>query len=273
MFKSAFVVFVILFLNSCSKVNVAYDLAPRLVTNNLDENFDFSGERYEKIKTIITEDFKTNKGLLKNEILARIDEMSQVADQTQLRPEQVENFVKNIRSTQQKIIKAFQPSFSEVVQKMTDEELKYLVKETNERHEKAAEKLKNKNEFIEKAYSRFENNMESLFDEVTPEQKKIYISLVERNWDYFHLQLEHRRNYLNKFQELFADKDKLLDLVYKYYAGDDSIKSEKLMAAQEKFFKEMYAATLQLWAGLSAEQRQEYKKSLTEIRADIEKLQ
>jgi hypothetical protein len=272
MIKSLFLLSFILILNSCSKVNVAYDLAPRFVTNNLDENFDFSSERYDKIKTIIAEDFKSNRGLLKDEVLARVNEMAQVADQPQLRYEQVEIFVTNIRSTQKKLMKAFEPSFSEVILKMKDEELKSLVKETNERHEKAAEKLKNKSEFIEKAYSRFETNMEFFFDEVTPEQKKIYLNLVEKNWDYFHLQLEHRRDYLKKFQVVFSDKEKLLDLVYKYYAGDDSIKTEKLLSAQDKFFKDMYAACLQLWSVLNESQKKYYKKSIAQVRSDLEKL-
>jgi hypothetical protein len=256
----------------CSRINVAYDLAPRLVANGLDDNFDFTSERYDQVKQIVASDFQNNKGLLKSEVLARVDELLAVADEKNLTEVQVEQFFQNIRKMQAKVIKSFAPSFNEVVVKMTTEELENVKKETTERHKKAAERLENKEKFKEKSYSGFERNMETLFDDVTEEQKKIYTDFVDRNYDYFKLQLEHRKSYLKRFEENFSDKVKLADLVMKYYSADDSIKTEEQLKAQQAFTKDMFATTTKLWSTLTAEQKIEYKKSLNEIKKDIEAL-
>jgi hypothetical protein len=235
----------------------------------LDDNFDFSSERYDQVKKIISEDFKNNKGLLKEEVVARIDEMLAAADVKELNEAQVEQFFMSIKKTQSKVIQSFEPSFKEVVMKMSQDELENLKKETNERHKKAAERLQDKAKFKEKAHTGFERNMETLFDEVTPEQKQMYSDFIDRNYDYFKLQLEHRKGYLKKFEETFSDKPKLIDLVMKYYASDDSIRPAEQLKLMSAFNKDMFATTVKLWATLTPAQRTEYKKSLTEIRNDI----
>ena len=256
----------------CTRINVAYDLAPRLVANNLDDNFDFTSERYDQVKQIIASDFKNNKGLLKSEVLSRVDELLAVADEKNLTEAQVEMFFQNIRKMQGKVIQSFAPSFNEVVTKMTKEELENVKKETTERHKKAAERLEDKAKFKEKSFAGFEKNMETLFDEVTDEQKKIYSDFIDRNYEYFRLQLEHRKSYLKRFEESFADKVKLTDLVMKYYSADDSIKTAEQLKVQQVFTKDMFATTTKIWTTLTADQRIEYKKSLSEIRKDIEAL-
>ena len=271
-FKYIVLVFIAFGFLSCSRLDVAYDLAPRLVTNNLDDNFDFTSERYDQVKQIIANDFKNNKGLLKAEVIARVDELLAVADEKKLSEAQVEQFFQNIRKMQLKVVQSFAPSFNEVVTKMTKEELENLKKETTERHKKAAERLEDKVKFKEKSFSGFERNMETLFDEVTDEQKKIYSDFIDRNYDYFRLQLEHRKSYLKRFEEVFEDKAKLTDLVMKYYSADDSIKTEEQLKMQQAFTKDMFTTTTKLWLTLTAEQKVEYKKSLTEIKSDIEKL-
>lgn len=257
----------------CSRIDVAYDLAPRLVANNLDDNFDFSSERYNQVKQIIASDFKNNKGFLRTEVLARIDELLAVADEKNLTEAQVEQFFQNIRKMQGRVIQSFAPSFNEIVVKMTKEELENVKKETTERHKKAAERLEDKAKFKEKSFTGFERNMETLFDEVTDEQKKIYLDFVDRNYDYFKLQLEHRKSYLKRFEETFEDKAKLIELVMKYYSADDSIKTPEQLKVQQSFTKDMFATTTKLWTTLNAEQKTEYKKSLNEIKKDIEVLQ
>ena len=271
-FKFIFLVLLAFGFLGCSRIDVAYDLAPRLIANNLDNNFDFTSERYNQVKQIIASDFKNNKGLLKTEVIGRIDELLAVADEKNLTEAQVDQFFQNIRKMQSKVIQSFAPSFSEVVTKMTKEELQNVKKETTERHEKAAERLEDKAKFKEKSYSGFERNMETLFDEVTDEQKKVYSDFIDRNYDYFKLQLEHRKSYLKRFEENFEDKAKLTDLVMKYYSADDSIKTAEQLKVQQAFTKDMFATTTKLWTTLTAEQKIEYKKTLTEIKKDIESL-
>lgn len=257
----------------CSRIDVAYDLAPRLVANNLDDNFDFTSERYNQVKQIIASDFKNNKGLLKSEVIARVDELLAVADEKKLTEAQVELFFQNIRKMQAKVIYSFEPSFKEVVLKMTQEELENVKKETVERHKKAAERLEDKAKFKEKSFAGFERNMETLFDDVTDEQKKIYSDFVDRNYDYFKVQLEHRKSYLRRFEEIFADKVKLTDLVMKYYSADDSIKTAEQLKIQNAFTKDMFTTTVKIWSTLTDDQRKEYKKSLSEIKKDIQALE
>lgn len=258
---------------SCSKINVAYEWAPRLATNYLDDNFDFSSERYDQVKSVITKDLKNNKDFIKTEVLQHLDTVLAAADQKELTAEQLQKFVEQLKKTQLKAVEAMKPTISEVVLNMKAEELAYLKKQTTKRWTLLEEHLAEQETYKKKSLEKFIDNMKMLFDDVTDEQKKIYAQAIDDNLAYVKFQLVQRQNFFQKFESNFAQKPQILELTLKTYANDDSIKSDEQKQAEKAALQRAITTTQKIWASLSSEQRQYFKKTIQEYRTEIQKLE
>ena len=258
---------------ACSKINVAYDWAPRFAANYLDENLDFTAERFDQVKSVITSDLKTNKAFIKTELLQQLDTVLAAADQKELSTEQLEKFAEQLKKTQLKAIEAIKPTISEVVMNMSREELVYLKKKTIKRWTLFEENLADSDKYKKKSLEKFEENMKTLFDEVTDEQKKIYSEFVDQNRAFVKFQLTQRQNFFHRFEASFDKKPELLELTLKTYANDDSIKSAEQKTAEKAALKRLFEVTQKVWASLSLEQRQYFKKTVQEYRNEIQKLE
>lgn len=258
---------------ACSKINVAYDWAPRFAANYLDDNFDFTSERYDQVKSVITGDLKTNKAFIKTEVLQHLDTVLAATDQKDLTIEQLEKFAEQLKKTQLKAIEAIKPTISEVVLNMSREELAYLKKKTTKRWTLFEENLAESDKYKKKSLEKFEENMKTLFDLVTDEQKKIYSEFIDQNIIFVKFQLTQRQNFFQKFESSFDKKAELLDLTLKTYANDDSIKTAEQKTAEKSALKRALEVSQKVWASLSLEQRQYFKKTVQEYRTEIQKLE
>lgn len=258
---------------SCSKINTAYDWAPRLAANYLDDNFDFSSERYDQVKAVITSDLKTNKALVKTEVLQHIDTVIAAADKKELTVEELQKLIDQLKKTQAKAVEAIKPTISEVVLNMTPDELAYLKKKTLKRWALFEESLAESDKYKKKSLEKFEDNMKMFFDDVTDEQKKIYSEFIDQNKAFVQFQLKQRQAFFQKFEAKFNQRAEALDLTLKTYANDDSIKTAEQKEAEKAALARVIEVTRKIGASLSLEQRQYFKKTLQEYRAEIEKLQ
>jgi hypothetical protein len=258
---------------SCSKINTAYDWAPRLAANYLDDNFDFSSERYDQVKSVITNDLKTNKALVRTEVLQHFDTALAAADKKDLTTEELQQFVDQMKKTQAKAVEAIKPTISEVVLNMKPDELAHLKKKTLKRWSLFEENLAEGEKYKKKSLEKFEENMEMLFNDVTDEQKKFFAEFVDENRTYVKFQLVQRQNFFQKFETKFNEKAEILDLTLKTYTNDDSIKTAEQKEAEKAALKRAIEVTRKIWSSLSSEQRQYFKKTLQEYRSEIEKLQ
>lgn len=258
---------------SCSKINTAYDWAPRLAANYLDDNFDFSSERYDQVKSVITSDLKTNKAFIKTEVLQHIDTALAVADKKELTNEELQKFIEQLKKTQAKAVEAIKPTISEVVLNMKPDELAYLKKKTLKRWALFEENLAEGDKYKKKSLDKFEENMKMLFDDVTAEQKKIYAEFIDQNMAFVKFQLVQRQVFFQKFEAKFGQKTEALDLALKTYANDDSIKTVEQKDAEKAALNRAIEVTRKIWSSLSLEQRQYFKRTLQEYRSEIEKLE
>lgn len=270
---SIFITFLtLLFTTGCSKLETAYNFAPRLSTNFLDRYFDFSSERYDKVKDAIEKDFKDNKVLFKESLLKRLIALEGLNGKKELATEKVDELMKDYRVLQAEVVERFKPSLRELIVNMTQEELKHIKKESEENYEKNFETLNNKEKFIKKQLKSFEKNMEAIVDDVTDEQTKLYSEFVEQNYSYYKDQLEFRKGYLAKLEALFDKKDQMFDAAVKYYSGDDSVKSKEFLTKHSIFLKNLNIFFQKLWASLNDKQKEEFKKTLVELKKEIEEL-
>lgn len=264
--------FVIFFTQACSRLQLVYDFAPRLIANNLDENFDFSSQRYSEVKSTIARDFKVNQDFLKSQLLDVIEDLLTLSEVKTLTSIDVEKIYQKIHSSQIKIVYTFKPSFTEVLNKATPKELLHYKLEIEKKHKKFSERLASMDEFLDTSTDKFEDNMDMIFDDVTTVQKQLYRNFILKNYSYFVLQKEHKTNYLNKFDSLFNNKEELTLLSLKYFSGDASLKSEEYQIAHKKFLNDMFIETVNLWKTLSPEQLKHFKYFLNKLKSEITNL-
>jgi hypothetical protein len=267
-----FLSIILVFSFSCTKLETAYNFAPRLSTNFLDKYFDFSSDRYDKVKAAIEKDFKDNKALFKESLVKRLTALQELNGKKELTAEKVDEIMKDYRVLQAEVVEKFKPSLRELIINMTQEELRHIKKESEEQYEKNFETLNDKEKLIKKQMKTFERNMESIFDDVTAEQEKLFSDFVEQNYSFYKAQLEFRKSYLTKLESLFNKKEEMFDAAVKYYSGDNSVKSKEFLTKHLEFQKNLNVFFQKLWISLNDKQREEFRKTLVELKKEIEDL-
>lgn len=267
-----FILILLIFLSSCSKLNFAYEFAPKYVTDSLDENFDFTSERYNKIREALIVDFKNNKLILRAEVIQQIEKLQVLSESQELTEKQIKDYIVGVKEAQKKLTELFKPTIEVVVSDLNAKEFANMKKKSEERFQKIDERLSDKKKYKEKAFDSFEKNMEKLFDSVSVEQKKIYENFIDENFDFYRDQFDFRKSALLKFESLLDKKPEFLDYAFKFYMADDSIKSAEFLKKQEAYQHNMYVTAVKLWKSLSDEQRTELKKMLAELKDEVSTL-
>jgi len=256
----------------CTKLETAYNFAPRLSTNFLDKYFDFSSERYDKVKAAIEKDFKDNKALFKTSLVKRLTALQELNGKKELSTEDVDKIMTDYRLLQAEIVEKFKPSLRELIINMSQEELQHIKKESEEQYEKNFETLSDKEKLIKKQMKNFERNMEAILDDVTGEQEKLFSDFVVQNFGFYKAQLEFRKSYLTKLESLFSKKEEMFDAAVKYYSGDNSVKPKEFLTKHLEFQKNLNVFFQKLWLSLNDKQKEEFKKTLVELKKEIEDL-
>lgn len=262
----------LLFTMGCSRMDMAYSFAPRLAANQLEDAFDLSSARYHKIKDSIAKDLKENKGQIKTDLEALIDSLSLVADKKSLDSTQISEFFDTGKKLQFSFIMLLKPSFDEVLGSMSRPELEHLKDFSEEKFKKSEEKLADVEKFKKASLESFEKQMDTFFDSVADEQRKLYVGFLTENFEYYKFQTSVRKSFVSKLDSLFETKPEMVSYVIKYYAGDDSVKSDEYKKRQKAYFQNMKIAAGGIWQSLTDKQRSEFKKTLANMRADLEKL-
>lgn len=263
----------LLFLSSCSRLELVFDYAPRYVANGLEDSLDLSSARYKQIKESIEKDLDENRNTLLHEAIAYLDSVdAMTTDKSSLSEADAEkNFLK-LKELQKKAVELFRASFSEVISGITSEELDHLKKYMAKRFEKADARLLDKEDFFKHNFKSFERVMDIIFGSVSDEQKDIYRRFIESNYEYYKSQIAARKYFMSQFELRLQKKDELLDYTMKYYAGDDSVKSAEHLKLQKTFFTNLYKLQVDIWNAATADQKSEFRKTLVEIKDELRTL-
>lgn len=254
---------------ACTRLQIAYNFAPRLIANSLDDNFDFSSHRYSEVKQSISNDLKNSEQALKSGLLEHIDYLLKISENNRITKDQVQNFYSKIRISQLRLVEIFNPTLSEVIDKMSEEELKSYLYEVQKKLNKFEDRLTTLENFEKKSVDNFEDTMEMIFNDVTDAQVDQYKNFISKHFDYFKLQLEFRKSFLKKFQETAHSKTELKRLIVRYFSGDDSLKISDHAIAHQKFLDDMFTETVNLWKTLSPKQLNHAREFLNNLKISV----
>lgn len=256
-------------IGACTRLQIAYNFAPRLIANSLDDNFDFSSRRYSEVKQAISNDFKNNEQTLKNGLLEHIEYLLKVSENNQITKDQVQYFYSKTRMSQLRLVEIFNPTLLEVIDKMSEEELKSYLYEVQKKLNKFEDRLSSLENFKKKSVDNFEDTMDMIFNDVTDAQVELYKNFISNHFDYFRLQLEFRKSFLKKFEETSHNKTELKRLIIRYFSGDESLKIPQHAKAHQKFLDDMFTETVNLWKTLSPKQLNHAREFLNNLKISV----
>lgn len=259
----------LLFISACTKFEIGYQLAPRWVSNRLDDAFDFSSARLKEIRSQLNEDFKKNHRAVAELVTKHADELLALAEKKEVLPKDCKNIVDSIYQSRKDLLILFKPSVDMVLKNLSVAESKKLNEYSEKKFKESDEKLAEKEDYIKKQLKTFDKIMDFLFDSASNEQTKMYENFVIKNFDYYVVQEESRKTFLKKFNVLLQDKNELVDFVIKYYASDISVQSDNYQKKHAVFLNSLYDFKAKIWHSCSDKQKKAFTKNLLALKEEV----
>lgn len=254
---------------SCTKFEVGYQLAPRYISNKLDDAFDFKSKRLKEIREQLNIDFHKNHSYVATLLIKHIDEFLALADKKLVTAADFKQALASIYNSRKELMILFKPSVDIVLMNLSAEETKSMNEFSLKKFKEADEKLLERNDFIKKQVKTFQKIMDFLADDSTDEQDQIYKNFVLQNYDYFTAEEEERKIFIKKFNFLFNDKPQLATYVVNYYSGIATVQSDDYQKKHANFLLSLYSLQFKIWHSLSEKQKRAFRKNLVELREEL----
>lgn len=258
----------VIFVVACTKVELGYRLAPRTMMGRLDNSFSFESERFDQIKSVLDKDFAQNKPAVAKKTLHLIDELFKFSDRKEISPQEAQSFLVTLQNSRIDLVNLFKPSFSEVIGRLSPVEIKNLVDYSNEKISEQETLMTKREKFVDKQLNSFEKVMDFLFDAATNQQEKIYETFVAENQDFYRMQLQGRRNFVNKFSTT-QQKSELVEFALAYYSGLAATRTAEHNRIYQKTEANLTTTIAKIWETLTDKQRKNFKENLLDLRAEV----
>lgn len=256
-------------LASCTKFEVGYQLAPRYISNKLDDAFDFKSKRLKEIRAQLNIDFQKNHKDVALLVIKHIDEFLALADKKTVSASDFKINLDSIYNSRKELTQLFKPSVDIVLLNLSLEENKNLNDFSLKKFKEADEKILEQKEFVKKQLKTFQKIMDFLVDDSTDSQDQIYKDFVVKNYDYFLTQEEERKTFLKKFNVLFPNKPDLVVYVLNYYGGTPSAQTGEYQNKHAAFLGALYDVEFKIWQSLTEKQKKAFRKNLKELRDEV----
>ncbi|MBC7753377.1 MAG: hypothetical protein H7Z71_04005 [Moraxellaceae bacterium] len=267
-----FLYFACLFIFSCSRVELIYKFAPKIIADQADDAFDFKSERYKKIRHQIESDLKINKKVIVQNINELLDVLISLSKKRSLISKDFQDLSLVIREKQKILVYLFKPSFEELILNVNKAEIEKLNLFSEKIFEENDRFLKGKKPFVKKRVDGFSKLMNYFFDDTTEEQKKIYGIFIENNWSYFQSQATARKEFMTRFGWPILNRENLNDYVLKYYSSDPSTRLSKYADELLIFEKNLIELQSALWLTITEEQKIYFQTKLKTLKIELLKL-
>ncbi len=264
--------FILLLMTSCSRIDLAVSLAPRLISNEIDDALDLDSDRYKKIKEAITKDIEKNSKPLFTEINVSLEHLLQLTEKNEISPDDLGPIAQEFKDLQKKVVTAFAASFSEVILQISRTEISNLKEYALEKKKKSDEILTDKNKFYRNYMKTYEHYADLFMNSSNREQEIVFKDFLDDSRSYYQSRNQERMDSLKQFDRLFASKKELLDFNLSYYAGETLTKSDDFVKKQETFRKQFLVFISKFWNLSSPGQKNHFRKYLTDTRAELKKI-
>ncbi len=257
------------FLFSCSKFEVGYQLAPRLISNSLDDAFDFKSQRLKEIKAQIAGDFKKNQHAVAGFLVKTSDALIALSEKKETTKDEFLAVLEKVKSEAEPVMGLFKGSFEIVTKNLSSDEAEYFNTYSVKKFKETDEKIADKEKYLKHQLKTFEKTMDFFFGSATSEQNDIYKNFFTENYDYFLAQHNSQKEFSKRFLVLQSKKDELLDYVLKYYRNDLSVRPEDYQKKYKVFEKSFGELEYNIWKSRTEKQQKYFKKTMTSLKDEL----
>lgn len=260
---------ILVLLTSCARLDLVLGLAPRYITNKLDDAFDLSSKRGAKLRETISQDISQYKVFLLNELKNFLDKVLILSAKKELNQNDIFILFYEFKEIQKKTIEAFRPSFSEMILFLSRSELAAFNIYSSMKFKETNDMLINKNLYYKLYFKIYNRYVDILIDSSTDEQDQIFKTFLDFNKGYFEYQIEARKAFFKQFENLFDKKKELLELTLKYYSGEDQNRTKDNIRIQSEFYQNVVLLVLNIWKTSTDKQKLNFRKNITSFRNEL----
>jgi predicted RNA-binding protein Jag len=250
---------------SCSRVDMGVRYLEYSGTKEITQLFEFSGAKQKSAKTILDKFLKSAKKKvlpLVSKRLLQIKASSQPGELVQALPEELKADFAVMKAESEEVVEVF-------VSQIDKEEFKSLIKNYQEKIEKEQEHnqdLESSNSKIkEKVYQGFDY----FLDDLTKDQKAEVETFFAKERYPFQLQLESKRENLNRLRKTDGEQNALKKLARDYLESPESLELKSFRQARKDYFQKLAQMISTVLKTLSPEQKKHFESSLTKLSGDL----
>jgi hypothetical protein len=261
------ILFIPLFLFSCSKIQTGLKFAPRMATGQIDKAFDLESQRYDSIKAQIEADIQASQKDVAQKVIACIE----VLEKNYLNKipdlQSLILIYDQVSETQNFILNQFANSTKMVLERLTDKEISYFKKHIDEKFKDEVLKSKDSDAFLEKQISRFEKSFDFFLDDLTNEQEQMIRVFVKEHLDYFANRILNRKKFSEDIYLKMKTKEPLLNFFNEQYMMMSFLllKDE----GQKKYLQDFFEFNLKFKKTMSEKQIKYFKKTTSGYKTEL----
>ena len=258
-----------LFTFSCSKINISLALAPRYISNKIDDAFDFKSEKVSRLRTQIEIDLLNSKKELAKRLLEHLDQTEATFFTNEPTVESLTMLLNQFSATQTFLLQSFKPTADLTLKDISDKEADDFKKFTDGKFLEEIEISKDKKSFLKKRKSGFLNTFEFFLDDLTDAQENTITEFADKNLNYFADRILVRQEYSLLFYNKLKSKEPVLEYFLNNYEGK---KFEAYPNDQKKYFVRLFEFEVLFWKTVSEPQKKYFKKVLQNYREELVKI-
>lgn len=217
--KIVLLCFIILFtVFSCSRLDLAVNLANSYIVNKTDDFFDLTGEQSKWLKKSIAKDIDKVKKTIFPQLATEMHKISQtISNQKTFDSSTVLTSYKRLESLFYDGLRVFAPTAMELFDKIQPAQMEYFQKEADRKFSEMKE------DPVKKSYTKIKKQFDSWAGGMNSEQKKQLKLFVEKNPPPIKESVYNRQSLVHEFVRLYPDIVARKKYIEKLFTNYDSM--------------------------------------------------
>jgi hypothetical protein len=257
-------------LSSCSKIETGISLAPRLITNKIDDAFDFTSKKKSSIKTQVEADLTQSKKEIFKKFIRHLDQVDEMYLKKAPTDLLLTSFYDDLAETQTFIISNFKTTAEFTFKDLSVSEVENFKSFSDKKYAEELSLSKNKKKFVTSRTDSFVKFYEFFLDDLGEDQKRDCSDFVEKNIDYFALRIKTRQNFSEALHLKLLRKETALEFFITNYSGVKFADVKDL--EQKKYLLDLFAFQRKFVTTFTSKQKEHLLNKITDIKSDLLKL-
>ncbi|MBC7421038.1 MAG: hypothetical protein H7328_09955 [Bdellovibrio sp.] len=254
---------------SCSKLETGLQLAPRIVSNRIDDAFDYKSGKLSALRKQIDTDIQSYKKGLALRLISHIDVILELSKKDKITSAEIKTFIDSAKETQEDIILHFQSSFESALSDLSEKQISHFKKYSDKKIDSDLEDSDDKKDFLNDRKKSILKTYGYFFDDLTDLQKKLVEEFVNQHYAYFVERIKIRKQFSDHFHLKLVANEPATQFAMNYYAGNTKQFSSGLI----KFYMDdFYKFQADFWNMTPEKERINLRKNINSYKDQLKKI-